>query len=158
MKKIIRLTESDLTRIVKRVLKEENETIKVKAFYKSDSSGMRRSLNLDTTNHKVVGTNVVFDYSVPGGSGAQTITVSNNSGNYGCSAKVTSGQGQVSCGDLDRVIILGNVKKVGCKESSTGNDYFYLTPEGYKKLSSKCNAYASTGTKQDDLDMGGDYA
>jgi hypothetical protein len=157
MKRIIRLTESDLTRIVKRVLNEQNETIKVKAFYKSENSGMRRSLNLDTTNHKVVGTNVVFDYSVPGGSTAETITLSNTSGNYGCSAKVSNGQGQVSCGDLDRLIILGNVKKVGCKESSTGNDFFYLTPEGYKRLSSKCNAYASTDTKQDYLDMGGDY-
>ncbi len=171
MKRIIRLTESDLTRIVKRVLKEGNETIiKVKAYWdkKYAEVGSRRSLNLDTTKHKVVGTKVEFEYKVPGD--GETYTVSQHGRNFNCDAVVREGKGHVTCGDGDRVLVLKNVERVNCSTRSNdkfgdkakdlihGFDYFYLTPEGYKKLSSKCNAYASIGTKQDDLYMGGDYA
>ena len=165
MKRIIRLTESDLTRIVKRVLKEEeSKTIKVKAFSDIDDhkSGLGRSLNLDTTNHKVVGTKVEFDYVVPGNT-VETVP-SWAMSQFGCSVKVSKGKGHVLCGRAKDSIALQNVDHTDCKKMKGGEayngglDYFFLSPEGYKKLSSKCNAYASMDKKQDDLDMGGDYA
>jgi hypothetical protein len=72
MKKIIRLTESDLARIVKRVISEENNaatTIKIKAFATPDwqKTGKVRALNLDLTNFVLKGTKVTFNYRTPGG-------------------------------------------------------------------------------------------
>jgi len=63
MKRIIRLTESDLTRIVRRVLNEGPDVINLKFWNKKrdrDSNKIRDYI-LKTTNHTFKGNSVYFD-------------------------------------------------------------------------------------------------
>jgi len=130
MKRIIRLTESDLSRIVRRVISEEsNETIKIKAWTKKQDrdSGKPRDLNLDTTNHKLVNNHVRFDWDFAG------LHIDDETlGQLGTAL--------VKCGTKDYVLTLRGKKG--------GKDVF-ITEEGYKRLSKWCSAYVSNDTKID---------
>jgi hypothetical protein len=133
MKKVIRLTESDLTRIVRRVLKEQSsEVIKVKAWESKDDRDKQvaRSYNLNITNLRLSNNTVKFDYTTPSDRTVGEIP--------------TKGFGNTSC---------------GTKNNSIGIDmkgkfkFLFLTPEGSKKITKLCDSYVSNDTK-----MNGDYA
>jgi hypothetical protein len=138
MKKIIRLTESDLSRIVKRVLKESTEApIKLKVFSLIDKQMTRRDCNIEVTNLKVVGSTINFNYKIPG--------------NGWCSLSqrkdfdidlLPIGKGRIFCGDYRRQIEFEDPNE------DSGNLGF-LSKEGWAKLSKKCNEYASV--EDDDM-------
>ena len=148
MARIIRLTESDLTRIVKRVLKESTEVpIKLKVFGPFDKQMTKRDCNIEVTKLKVVGSRITFNYKIPG--------------NGWCSLKIADnfsidlppiGEGNIGCGDSRRRIEFGN-----------GHDYEnsgFLSKEGWAILSAKCNEYASVedDDMEDDDMMDNNYA
>ena len=140
MKKVIRLTEYDLTRIVKRVLKEESEVIKIKGWEnkKNFDSGAPSSHNFDTTNHIIKNNKVFFNARIPG----------NSSGGDGllsirCGAGPTSWV-NVENGSLGKHMQGGNLVTFNT---------LYVTPAAIKLLTKKCDAYASNDTK-----VNGDYA
>lgn len=130
MKRVIRLTESDLTRIVKRVIKEQSsEVIKAKAWSTADERDKLspRGYNLDITNIKLTNNEVRFDYTIPG--------------------EPLKGYGGTFCGGGSR------------KDSITISMYnqkiakdLYLTPLAFKKLTKVCDEYVSNGAKTN-----GDY-
>jgi hypothetical protein len=133
MKKVIRLTESDLTRIVRRVLKESSsDVIKVKAWASKEDRNQQveRSYNLNITNLRLDNTEVRFDYTI-----ASDVTM-------GVTPK--KGFGTAICGAKDNFI-----------GTNMGGRYtaLFLTPEGSKKITKLCDSYVSNDTK-----MNGDYA
>jgi len=129
MKKVIRLTEYDLTRIVKRVLKEEGEVIKIKTWDTKEDrdKGLPRNYNLDTTNHHLENNSVYFDSQIVGTT-------------YGGGTRLKM---SIRCGDMSGLIVIGGNNK----------HTQYITDAARKLLSKKCDAYASNDTK-----VNGDYA
>ena len=123
------ITERDLSRIVKRVLKESTEVpIKLKVFGPFDTQMARRDCNIEVTNLKVVGSRITFNYKIPG--------------NGWCSLSQRKdfdidlppiGKGTIFCGDSKRQIEFGN-------DDETGN-LGVLSKEGWARLSKKCNEY-----------------
>jgi hypothetical protein len=133
MKKVIRLTESDLTRIVKRVLKESSsDVVKVRAWEsKSDRDKLSpRSYNLNISNLRLTNNMVNFDYAIP-----SDVTL------YEVPKK---GSGTASCGSRDNII---GVDMEGKYKA------LFLTSEGNKKITKLCDSYVSNDTK-----ISGDYA
>ena len=134
MKRIIRLTERDLTRIVRRVIREDEEkVIKVKAWYnqKDRDSNNPADLNLDTTGHKISNTTVKFLWN---------IALDGNGGEN------TEGYGGIGCqGSGGRIYI----KSTRPSRNSSFNDNMYVSEAGRKKLTALCDEYASNDTKTD---------
>ena len=132
MKKIIRLTEYDLTRIVKRVLKEEAEVIKIKTWNTKEDRdrNLPRKYNLDTTNHHLENQTVYFD---------GTITGTN---------MPTTQEFSIQCGDMSGNIVLVNGNIRGNNMNTQ-----YITDAARKLLTKKCDSYASNDTK-----VNGNYA
>ena len=135
MKKVIRLTEYDLTRIVKRVLKEESGVIKIKAWEnkKNFDSGGPSSHNFDTTNHILKNNRVFFNARIPG----------NSSGGDGLLS--------IRCGENPNYS--GLDIENGFLGEHMHHRHLYVTPAAVKLLTKKCDAYASNDTK-----VNGDYA
>jgi len=152
MKKVIRLTESDLTRIVKRVLNEEpTKVIKVKVFGGSDDQkkGYPRSCNIDVKNIKLYGAQVRFDYTVPGGGNCSIInSVESTSGFI-----TSTGKGLIECGVTFRNPMIYFLNQTTLDDKN-GVITGALSKEGYAKLSYLCNEYASV----EDDDMDNNYA
>ena len=133
MKKIIRLTESDLTRIVRRVIREDEEkVIKVKAWYnqKDRDSNNPADLNLDTTGHKISNTTVKFLWN---------IALDGNGGEN------TEGYGGIGCQGSGGKIYIRSTRP----SRNSGNDNMYVSEAGRKKLTALCDEYASNDTKTD---------
>jgi hypothetical protein len=132
-----RLTERDLSRIVKRVLKESTEApIKLKVFSLIDKQMTRRDCNIEVTNLKVVGSRINFNYKIPGNGWCSLSQGENFSIDL-----PPIGKGNIGCGDSKRRIEFGN-----------GYDYEnlgFLSKEGWAKLSKKCDEYASV--EDDDM-------
>ena len=148
MKRIIRLTESDLARIVRRVIREDEEinhlpevtvtgkrVIKVKAWnnQKDRDSNKPADLNLDTTGHKISNTTVKFLWTIASdGNGDENLE--------------TEGFGGIGCqGSGGRIYI----KSTGPSSNSSFNDNMYVSEAGRKKLTALCDEYASNDTKTD---------
>ena len=143
MKRIIRLTESDLARIVKRVINEENnETIKIKAFTTPDwqKTGKVRALNLDLTNFVLKGTKVTFDYKTPGGVDEEVIpyTYPNKP------IKINSGKGDYRCGVENEIHLF--------YRNGSAVAPFWITDNAQSKLSKWCDAYAQNDSEMDMMD------
>ena len=138
-----RLTERDLSRIVKRVLKESTEVpIKVKVFSRTDKQMTKRNCNIEATNFKVSGPVIKFNYKI--------------AGNGWCSLEdrpdkkpdelPTIGKAEIECGDSTRRVqffkkMLNDVEELWL--------FGFLSKEGYAKLSAKCDAYVSNDTEMD---------
>ena len=140
MKRIVRLTENDLTRIVKRVLEEApTDVIKVKVFNSPDDpkKGYQRACNIQAKNLKVVGSQIHFDYTIPGGTKCSL----GHYGEYTSGEIKNSGTARINCGDNRGYTIMfqGNKTIFG-----------YLSKEGYAKLSYLCDEYASV--EDDDME------
>jgi len=133
MKKVIRLTEYDLTRIVKRVLKEDAEVIKIKTWNTREDrdNNVPIKYNMDTTNHHLENNTVYFDGTIAG----------TNSPN---SPKEFS----IRCGDISGLIELVNGNIRGNNMNTQ-----YITDAARKLLTKKCDSYASNGNK-----VNGNYA
>ena len=140
---ITRLTERDLSRIVKRVLKESTgEPIKVKVFSLTDKYMTKRDCNIEVTNLKLSGTIIRFNYKIAGNGWCK---ISHTDKRYGEIVKRNRdlpviGEGRIICGDwkergIDFII----------EETETDEDIIsgFLSKEGYAKLSKKCDEYAS---------------
>ena len=140
MKKVIRLTEYDLTRIVKRVLKEESEVIKIKAWKnkKDLDSGYPPSFNFDTTGHVIKNNKVFFNGHIPPANSGSDALLS-----IRCGAGPTSWV-NVENGSLGKHMQGGNLVTFNT---------LYVTPAAIKLLTKKCDAYASNDTK-----VNGNYA
>lgn len=133
MKKVIRLTESDLTRIVRRVINEEStEVIKVKAWSTKEDrdSGKAIGYNLKITNLRLSNNMVRFDYTTPSDTSMGEIP--------------KKGFGNTTCGSRSNDIAVDMNGKF---------KFLFLTPEGSKKITKMCDSYASNDTEMD-----GDYA
>jgi hypothetical protein len=133
MKKVIRLTESDLTRIVRRVLKESSsEVIKVKAWESREdrNNAVPRAYNFNITNLRLSNNMVEFDYTIPSDTKMGEIP--------------KKGFGNASCGSKDNAIGI---------DMNGRFKYLFLTREGNKKVTKLCDSYVSN-----DTEMGGDYA
>ena len=127
MKKVIRITESDLARIVKRVLNENpSDMITIKAWddiYQRDM-GAPRTYNFDTTNHHLRNNEVVFTANITG------LIPSPMEMNIPCGE--TGGRVYIRTGKLKR-------PKPG--------DILYITDAARKLLTKKCGAYVYNDTK-----------
>ena len=147
MKNVIRLTESDLTRIVRRVINEQStEVIKVKVFGSSDDQkkGYSRSCNIDAKNIKVSGNRVRFDYTIPGGAMCNIWN-----GMESTSGEIRStGKASIGCGRITDPQIIFNVINFPAYSDSVISGY--LSKEGYTKLSYLCDEYASV--EDDDME------
>ena len=164
MKRIIRLTESDLARIVKRVLNESTPTTLKLKLYGPDSNFVT---NLDCTNMKLRGKLIDFDFKVAGG-GLDYVYGATKGGNYPAKdigkeisggVMIEEGNGILECGSYKmrafNILIEKNSKFPNGKFASYGAR---LSKKGYDLVQKTfCDAYASTDTKQDDLDMGGNF-
>lgn len=154
MKRIIRLTESDLTRIVKRVLEEApTDVIKVKVFggYDDQKKGYTRSCNIQAKNLKLVGDRVTFDYTIPGGVKCNIWNgISSISGDINASGKAA-----INCGRPDKNKDISFINS-GANTVIVGS----LSKEGFAKLSYMCDEYASVedDEMEDDDMMNSDYA
>ena len=137
MKRIVRLTESDLARIVKRVIKEESsktikeesiKPIKARVFNKPDDlkNNTPRACNFDITEVELDGNRVEFFYETPGAAKCKVngVTISNQA------------YGFATCGDSTNKITM---------EGTVG----YLSSSAFKELTKACEAYASAGNKED---------
>jgi len=133
MKKLIRLTESELTTIVRRIVKESssgifNKQIKVKAWEsKSEKdSGTAQDYNLITTNHKPQNNMVLFDFTTP--------TTRQNKG------ILPKGEAIIKCGDNSGII-----------NAHMGNEWvdLFVTDKGRKALTKMCDSYVSNDTEMD---------
>jgi hypothetical protein len=128
MKRIVRLTESDLSRIVKRVIKEEaSQTIKARVFNEKDDlkNNFPRACNFDITEVRLDGNGVEFYYTIPGNTKCKVNGVT-----------LIEGYGLAKCGDSTNQIKM---------EGTQG----YLSTVAFKELTKACEAYASTGNKED---------
>ena len=146
MKKIIRLTESDLARIVKRVLKESTEEpIKVKVFSVTDKNMTQRSCNIEATKLGLHGTYIDFNYKIPG-NGFCFLDHENND----IKEIPTIGKAQIFCGDWKSRTIEFTIEETEEDRMAISG---FLSKEGYAKLSKKCDEYASV----DADDMNNDF-
>ena len=173
MKKVITLSESDLRRIVKKVLNEQtSEVVKVKVFLSPEDKqkGVARAFNLDITNIKLRGQYVWFEYSTPGG-GNQTAgrIINRNGDNYSQQFTISKGTGSIRCGSNNNDISLtesgsGRANGIQYTEYIEGDDgykfkgygrqnAFYLSTEGKNKLHKLCNQYASIDNETSNSDM-----
>lgn len=158
MKNVIRLTESDLTRIVRRVINEQStEVIKVKVFGKTDDQkkGYSRSCNIDAKNIKLSGNRVRFDYTIPGG---VMCNIWNGIESISGVIPSTGGKASIGCGRINDPNILFNEKNMpGYSDRLISG---YLSKEGYTKLSYLCDEYASVedDDMEDDDMMDNNYA
>ena len=146
MKRIIRLTERDLTRIVRRVIKESTgEPIKVKVFSLIDKQMTKRDCNIEATNLKVSGSEIRFNYKIAGNGWC---SLSQRKDDF--EDLPTTGEARIFCGDYKR-----NIEFI---TEETKEDMMailgFLSKEGYAKLSKKCDEYVSV----DDDDMNNDFA
>jgi hypothetical protein len=120
MKKVIRLTESDLARIVKRVIMEQPEMIKIKAWDNKEKRdmGAPRTYNFDTTNHHLRNNEVRFDAQITG--------------------QIPSPmEFYIGCGETGgRVYIMS-----GKNKRPKPGDILYITDAALKQLTKKCTAY-----------------
>jgi len=154
MKRIIKLTESDLTRIVKRVLNEQpTKVIKVKVFGGSDDQkkGYTRSCNIQAKKLKLVGERVTFDYTIPGG-----VKCNIWNGMSSVSGEINaSGKAAISCGRPDKNKMINFINS-GANTVIVGT----LSKEGFAKLSYMCDEYASVedDDMEDDNMMDNNYA
>jgi len=140
MKRIVRLTESDLSRIVRRVLKESTEApIKLKVFSLTDKQMTRRACNIEVTNLKVVGSRINFNYKIPGNGWCSLSQAENFSIDL-----LPIGEGTIGCGDSKRRII-----EFGNENEDPSFNLGFLSKEGWAKLSKKCDEYASV--EDDDM-------
>jgi hypothetical protein len=161
MKRIIKLTESDLTRIVKRVLNEQpTKVIKVKVFGGSDDQkkGYKRSCNIDVKNIKLYGDQVRFDYTVPGGARCYI-----NNGYESSSGLITStGKAFIECGinSSNPMIFFLNQATFDRPNDKNGIITGTISKQGYAKLSYLCDEYASVedDDMEDDNMMDNNYA
>jgi hypothetical protein len=129
MKEVIRLTESDITRIVRRVIKEQSsEVIKVRGWDTVDGRTKQsyNGYNLNVNNLHLENKIVRFNYTIPG--------------------TTTKGFGLATCGNTG-----GDNNTIAVNMNNKAHQ-LYLTPEGYKKITKLCDSYVSNGTK-----MNGDY-
>ena len=144
MKKIVKLTESDLTRIVKRVINEQSEikifdpkqvinipkeTIKVKTWFNKEgrNGSQPRDFNLDTYDHKLVNDYVSFKFKSPGDDPKDNLGK-------------REGNGTIRCGELDGKMFI---------DRNGWSGVVYVTEAARKKLTKWCDAYASNDTKND---------
>ena len=143
MKKVIRLIEYDLTRIVKRVLEEEAEVIKIKTWDTKEDrdNNLPRKYNMDTTNHKLINNTVYFDGTIVG---TDTKIISPGGGTIGHPNAFS-----IRCGDMSGLIELEQANYI------TGNNLNsqYITDAARKLLTKKCDSYVSKDTK-----VNGNYA
>jgi hypothetical protein len=135
MKRVIRLTESDLTRIVRRVINEQSSgVIKIKAWKTEEEmkNGSARSFNLDTTDHKIENNMVLFNVTTPS--------------SYSSPGRLPEGPSGIACEKPNRpnYITVKNASRL---------DHLYISEEGRKALTKLCDAYVSNDTEMD-----GDYA
>jgi hypothetical protein len=136
MKRVIRLTESDLTRIVKRVINEQSSgVIKIKAWRTEEEmkNGSARSFNLDTTDHKIQNNSVLFNVTTPKA--------------YDDGGRLPQGPSGIPCDTRP------NRPNYITAKSAGKLDYLYISDEGRKALTKLCDAYVSNDTEMD-----GDYA
>jgi hypothetical protein len=119
MKKIIRLTESDLARIVKRVIMEQSEMIKIKAWDNKEKRdmGAPRTYNFDTTNHYLRNNEVLFDAQITG--------QMTNPMEFG-----------IYCGETDNTVHVNS-----SQYRPKPGDILYITDAARKQLTKKCTAY-----------------
>jgi len=144
MARIIKLTESDLTRIVKRVLKESTEVpIKVRVFGPFDKQMTKRDCNIEVTNLKVVGSRITFNYKIPGNGWCGLMDRPDRLQDD----LPTIGKAEISCGDSTRRDIRFFNGMLNDEEEDT--IFGMLSKEGYAKLSAKCDAYVSNDTEMD---------
>lgn len=135
MKKVIRITESDLARIVKRVLNENaSEIIRIKTWNNKESrdNGNPIDNNFDTTNHELDRKYVYFDAVQPFENDLAAI-------------KKTSKRFYINCGDLS-----GKINEVTWNNEN--GITHYATTTAAQLLTKKCNSYVSNDTK-----VNGDY-
>ena len=157
MKNVIRLTESDLTRIVRRVINEQStEVIKVKVFGKTDDQkkGYSRSCNIDAKNIKLSGNRVKFDYTIPG-----DVMCNIWNGTASVSGQIPSkGRGSIGCGRINDPNILFN--EISGSVISDKLIVGALSKKGYTNLSYLCDEYASVedDDMEDDDMMDNNYA
>jgi len=155
MKKIIRLTESDLTRIVRRVIKESdgNPTMKVRIYQKFGSTEVWG--NLDLYNMSLENEQVGFTFEVAGGGDiSKTITIAGEEKRR----TFSSGAGGYTCGNSERRIYISTDEFVDwnykTQKKTYGNgagDVGFLSKEGAAKIENKfCSAYSSIDNKQSD--------
>jgi len=128
MRKVVRLTESDLVRLVKRVLKEApcptTTTIKTFANTRDMASG-QRSDNLDISDIRLRGTNVYFRW-----------VSANATPQKNPYYEERNGSGVVNCNPGLRTVTLF----IKGKENKT----FYITPDAAKILQCNCGKYVSS--------------
>jgi hypothetical protein len=152
MKRIIRLTESDLTRIVKRVIEESDETptMKVRMYNKFGST--ERGANLDLSNMKLRNNEVTFDFKVAGGGSTSHMATSEEMWTF------RSGLGSYRCDNAKKMINIYTDKferrnvKTGKKTMDDGAATVgYLSEKGASKIQNKfCSAYASIDNEPSD--------
>jgi hypothetical protein len=152
MKRIIRLTESDLTRIVKRVIEESDEkpTMKVRMYNKFGST--ERGANLDLSNMKLRNNEVSFDFKVAGGGSTTQIASSEEMWTF------KTGVGSYRCDNAKKMINIYTDKferrnvKTGKKTMDDGGGTVgYLSEKGASKIENKfCSSYASIDNEPSD--------
>ena len=142
MKKVIRLTESDLKRIVKRVLMEneikgsgtQSDPYLIKIFYSEQAKkNNQRDGNIKVFDLKVSYNNVHFKYSFPS---LATTTIVTKDGNFVCDTKY------ITLYDM-YLYEQGKAIKV--------NKDVFVSDSALSIFQSKCDAYASN------KNMGGSY-
>jgi hypothetical protein len=124
MKKIIRLTESDLTRIIKRILREQEETSDIK-IYVYDNPDAKRGDRTITTLYDPI-----------------TISKHEKRGDF---IDLTTDGGlklTYACNDIGRIVIPGYSNKYGEK--------FFLDEESINKLTELCQTYGKSKNETDD--------
>jgi len=136
MKRVIRLTESDLTRIVKRVIKEQSSgVVKVRGWDTLD--GMTKETHggwmLDITNIHLENMVLKFNYAIPG-------TTSKGTGLTMCRKSSTP--------EYDSIALTINNQ----------THQLFLTPVGYKNLTQLCRTYAGRTPSPTETPTNGDYA
>jgi hypothetical protein len=130
MSKIIRLTENDLARIVKRVIMEQNvksnttPPLKTIVFRDSSLKNTRTNIDIVPNSIRLVSNNVIFNYRVAG-------------------ANTKSYTGTFYCSTNNQIMLNGN---------SGGNSLSFISSKRAATLKSKCavnQGYASTNTGVD---------
>lgn len=152
MKKIIRLTESDLTRIVKRVIEESDEKPKMKVRMYPKFGSTERGANLDLSNMRLKNNEVFFDFKVAGGGSATTMATPDEIWTY------KSGLGSYRCDNTKKMInfVTDKFKRENVKTGKTTWDdgagsVGYLSQKGASKIEYKfCSAYASIDDEPSD--------
>jgi hypothetical protein len=152
MKKIIKLTESDLTRIVKRVIEESDEKPKMKVRMYNKFGSTERGANLDLSNMRLSNNSVSFDFKVAGGGSTSHMATSEEMWTF------RSGVGSYRCDNAKKMINIYTNKferynvKTGKKTMGDGAATVgYLSEKGASKIENKfCSSYASIDNKPSD--------